>query len=246
MARALRIVAALAVFAVVLSSCYPFQGTTVRTANGPDIVGSRNLVDRTFDLTDFTAVEVRNGAQAEVTKGDTTSVKITVDDNVADYLDVRVVDDRLVIGLKDGSYRNITFRAAIVMPQLTGATATGGARLAFGQFASAAPVSFNASGGASITGEIESGDTTVTASGGADVTLKGKGEKLVLNHSGGGAVRLGEFAVSDAAVVVTGGSDSEINAAGTVSGSVSGGGELKVNGPARVDVTTSGGGKVTR
>jgi hypothetical protein len=59
-------------------------------------------------------------------------------------------------------------------------------------------------------------------------------------------VRLGEFAVSDAAVVVTGGSDSEINAAGMVSGSVSGGGELKVNGPARVDVTTSGGGKVTR
>jgi hypothetical protein len=246
MTRALRIVAALAVVAVVLSSCYPFQGTTVRTANGPDVTGSRKLIDRTFDLTDFTSVEVQNGAHAEVSRGDTTSVTVTVDDNVADYLDVRKVDDRLVIGLKDGSYKNITFKAAIVMPELTGATATGGARLSFGTFTADSPLTFNSSGGASIEGEIEGGDTTVTASGGADVTLKGKGEKLVLNHSGGGEVRLGGFPVNDAAVLVTGGSDSEINAAGTVSGSVSGGGELKVNGPATVNVTTSGGGKVTR
>ncbi len=246
MFRALRIVTALVLVAVVLSSCYPFQGTTVRTANGPEIVGSRKLVDRTFDLTGFTAVEIHNGAQAQISKGDTTSVVITVDDNVAGYLDVQKVDNRLVISLKDGSYKNITFKAAITVPELTGAAATGGSRLSFGPFTTSSALTFNASGGASITGEIEGGDTTVIASGGADVTLKGKAAKLILNHSGGGTVRLGEFAANDAAVLVTGGSDSEINAFGSVTGSVSGGGELKVNGPATVNVTTSGGGKVTK
>jgi putative cell wall-binding protein len=108
MSRALRIFVILAVVTVLLSSCYPFQGTTVRTANVPDIVGSRKLVDKSFDLTGFTAVEIHNGAQAQVSQGDTISVVITVDDNVADYLDVQKVDDRLVIGLKDGSYKNIT------------------------------------------------------------------------------------------------------------------------------------------
>lgn len=246
MFRALRIVAALALVAVVLSSCYPFQGTTVRTANGPDIVGSRKLIDRNFDVTGFTAVEVNNGARAQISKGDTISVKITVDDNVADYLDVQKVDNRLVIGLKDGSYRNITLKAAITMPELTGATAAGGSRITFGSFATSSARSFNASGGASITGEIEGGDTTVTASGGADVTLKGQAAKLILNHSGGGSVKLGEFAVTDAVVLITGGSESEINASGNVTGSVSGGGQLKVSGPATVNVTTSGGGKVTK
>lgn len=246
MTRALRIVATLALISVALASCYPFQGTTVRTANVPDIVGSRKLIDKTYDLAGFTEVEVRNGGQAQVSKDDTTKVVITVDDNVADYLDVRKVDNRLVIGLKDGSYKNITLKAAVSLPELTAATATGGARLMFGPFTTASPLAFDSTGGATITGEIEGGDTTVTASGGADVTLKGRGAKLVLNHSGGGTVNLGEFVAGDAAVVVTGGSDSEINATGTVSGSVSGGGELKVNGPATVDVTTNGGGKVSQ
>jgi hypothetical protein len=245
MSRTLRIVTALAVVAVVLSSCYPFQGVTVRTAASPDIIGSRKLIDKTFDLTGFTAVETRNGVRAQISKGDTTSVVITVDDNVADHVDVQKVDNRLIIGLKDGSYKNITLKAAITMPELTGATATGGSQLSFKPFTTTSGLTFNSSGGASITGEIEGADTTVTASAGADVTLKGKGAKLVLNHSGGGTVKLGGFAANDAAVLVTGGSDSEINASGAVTGSVSGGGKLKVSGPATVSVATSGGGKVT-
>lgn len=246
MFRALRIVVTLILVAVVLSACYPFQGVTVRTANTQAIVGSRQLTEKAYDLTGFTAVDIGNGASARITRSDATRITITVDDNVADYVEVEKVGERLVIGLKDGSYRNITLKAEIAMPELTGATATGGARLSFGPFATASALAFNASGGASITGEIEGGDTTVTASGGADVTLKGQAAKLILNHSGGGAVRLGGFVVRDAAVLVTGGSDSEINATGNVTGSVSGGGKLTVKGPATVNVTTSGGGQVTK
>ena len=246
MSRALRIIGILAVVTVLLSACYPFQGTIVRTANGPDIVGSRKLVDKTFDLSGFTAVETRNGAQAEISHGDAFGVTITVDDNVADYLDVRQVDNRLVVGLKDGSYKNITFQADIVMPELTGVTAGGGSQVNFQPFQTAADVSFNSTGGASITGQIESGNAAVTAAGGADVTLKGAGRDLLLNHSGGGQVNLREYAVRDAAVVVTGGSHSEVNASGKVTGSVGGGGQVKVDGPATVEVSENGGGRVVR
>ena len=246
MFRALRIVATLVVIVLVLSSCYPFQGVTVRTANTQTIVGSRKLIEKPYDLTDFTAVDISNGASTHITRGDTTSVKITVDDNIADYVEVEKVDGRLIIGLKDGSYKNITLKAEITMPALTGATATGGSQMSFEGFATDAALAFNTSGGASITGEIEGGDTTVTASGGADVTLKGRGAKLILNHSGGGRVDLSGFAVKDAAVLVTGGSDSEINASGNVTGSVSGGGQIKVNGPAAVNVTANGGGRVLK
>ena len=244
MTRTIRTIGLLAVVAVLLSVCFPTVSSTGLELRS--ITGSGRMIDKTYDLSGFTSVEVSSGAQAQITRGDATSVKVTVDDNAADYLRVEKVGDRLVIGLQDGSYTNVTVKAAIVMPELKGVIANGGSRANFGRFETASDVTFNSTGGASITGEIDGGDAAVTASGGADVTVTGKGANLLLNHSGGGKVDLGGFTVTDAAVIVSGGSNSEIYATGKVTGSVTGGGQLKVDGPATVEVSASGGGQVLK
>jgi hypothetical protein len=221
--------------------------TLVRTGAGPSISGSGKMVETSFDISGFNAVDVAAGASAQITKADTPSVKITTDDNAVDYLKVEKRGDTLVIGLKPGSFRNVTIKAAITMPELLGVSASGGSRVDFDAFTTAKPVAFNTSGGAAITGKMNSGPAKVTASGGADLTLTGQGESLTINHSGGGSVKLGEFAVGDANVDVSGGADSEINASGKVTGSVSGGSQLRIMGkPASVEVKKSGGGSVAQ
>lgn len=221
--------------------------TLVRTGAGPSITGSGKMVEKRFDLSGFNAVEVAAGASAQISKADTPSVKITTDDNAVDYLKVEKRGDTLVIGLKPGSFKNVTIEAAIAMPELLGVSASGGSRVGFDEFATTKPVAFNTSGGANITGKMNSGPAKVTASGGADLTLAGQGESLALNHSGGGSVMLGEFAVKDAAVEVSGGAHSEISASGKVTGSVSGGSQLRIMGkPGSVEVKKSGGGSVVQ
>ncbi len=231
--------------AALLAACYP--ATLVNTGTGPSITGSGRFVEKTFDLTGFSAIDVSSGATARISQSDTPSVKVTVDDNAADYLKVEKQGDTLVIGLKNGNFRNVSVKAAIAMPELTGVTASGGSRVNFDDFNTSKPVSFNSSGGAKITGSLNSGPARVRSSGGADITLTGQGQGLNLNHSGGGNVKLGGFAVTDASVDVSGGSHSEINASGKVTGSVSGGGQLKLaSQPASVEVKQSGGGSVVR
>lgn len=228
-----------------VTACAPI--VRVSTGSGPFVTGSRKQIEKRYDLSDFTAVNVSAGATVQIARADTTSVKVTIDDNMADYVRVEKQGDTLVIGMKEGSFTNFTLRAAIEMPELTGVTASGGSRVTFDGFETGKPVTFKPSGGANITGSMSAGPTTVKASGGAELNLTGKGESLALDHSGGGTVKLGGFTVGDASVDVSGGSHSEINAMGKVSGKVSGGGQLKLVGqPVSVEVGESGGGKVLR
>ncbi len=231
--------------ALLLAACAP--GLRVSTGAGPAITGSRNLVEKSYDLSGFTAVDASAGATVEITRADTPGVKITVDDNAVDYVKVEKKGDTLVIGLKDGSFNNVTLKAAVAMPELLGVTASGGSRVTFDEFSTTKPVAFMSTGGADIKGAIQGGPAQVTASGGANLTLTGRGERLTLDHSGGGSVKLGAFPVGDANVTVSGGSQSEINASGIVNGTVTGGGTLKLVGQASsVDVKESGGGQVIR
>ncbi len=242
--RVVSIVALLAAL-VLMTACGPI--VRVSTGTGPFVTGSANRVEKSFDLTGFTSVQVSAGATAHIARADATSVKITVNDNAVDYLRIEKQGDALVIGLKNGSFTNVTIDAEIAMPELTGVTASGGSHVTFDEFTTSQPVTFNTSGGAEVTGKINAGPVTVKASGGADLTLTGKADSLALNHSGGGHVNLSGFSVGNADVNISGGSQSEINASGKVSGSVSGGGQLRLAGhAASVEVKESGGGSVVR
>lgn len=226
-----------------MAGCSPF--VTISTGGGPSLTGSHKLVEKTFDLAGFTAVDASAGAAVEISKADGPSVKVTVDDNIADYVRVEKRGNTLVIGMKNGSFKNFTLKAAVALPELLGVSASGGSKVTFDDFTTTKPVAFNLSGGAGITGKMTAGPTKVKSSGGANVTLTGQGQALTLNHSGGGNVKLGGYQVTDANVDVSGGSQSEISASGKVTGSVSGGGTVKLVGqPSSVDVRKSGGGAV--
>ena len=52
------------------------------------IEGSGNLIDKTFEFSDFTGIKVENGIQVDLAKSSSFNVEITADDNVMEYIEV--------------------------------------------------------------------------------------------------------------------------------------------------------------
>ncbi len=93
------------------------------------IEGSGRPATRTVDVRDFTAIQIAQSIQAEVTRADSFQVRLTADDNILGR--IRAVGDgsTLRISLEPGSYRfREKPRASIALPALERIEAEGASR----------------------------------------------------------------------------------------------------------------------
>jgi hypothetical protein len=102
-----------------------------------------------------------------------------------------------------------------------------------------------ASGASVVTGDIQAGSATMTASGASDISLVGSGEDLVLEVTGASSADLAEFPVSDVRAVLEAASTAVVNASGTLDVEASGASHLTyVGDPTVGSVQTSAGSTV--
>lgn len=157
-------------------------------------------------------------------------VEVVTSQNIMEYVEVYVEDGTLHIGLaKDNSYHVDTLEA----------------RLSPALFRS-----FAVSGGS----EIESydlidttDDIAIAASGGSEVTLKGRCNGVAVAVSGGSDVDLEELEAQHVSAAVSGGSDLSVYAVKGLEVSATGGSEVEYKGePIIKDFKTSGGSSIER
>jgi hypothetical protein len=193
------------------------------------IEGSGNVVTRAMDFSDFTGVEVGGGFRVEITRSDSYSARVTADNNTFDYIDVYKTGETLTIGLKSGySFRSVTLKAQITMPNLYAVVLSGGTQGTAEEFTS-------------------THEFNLVLSGGSSLELEGSGGNLNLVASGGSRSDLSDFPVHNASVVLSGGSQVTINLDGTLNANLSGGSQLQYIGtPIMGDIYTSGGSAITR
>lgn len=215
---------------------------------GADVVGSGKLVTEDFNFSGFTKVEAHNGFQMELTKSSTFSIEITADDNVHEYIEVTKTGETLEIGLEWGrSYRSVTLRAKITMPDLYRINLSGGSKASITGFSSSHDFSVNLSGGSGVTGNITAGDANFDLSGGSQVNLEGTADDLVVSGSGGSQLDLEAFSADNADVHLSGGSRATVNVDGTLDVDLSGGSQVSYVGePTLGDIDLSGGSRVNR
>jgi hypothetical protein len=207
-----------AILVILLAAC---SGPVV----GDTVIGSGNLVSRSFPLKGFSEINANSGAQVEVTRAGGFTVEVQVDDNVEPMLDLSVVGDTLRIRLDVDSQINVTLRVLVTMPELTGVTLNGGSTLQ---------------------GELAGEDLDTNLNGGSRTTLTGTAGRVTIEANGGSRALLGNLAAGDVHVTANGGSHVEINASGEVTGQANGGSQVGVGGsPTSVDVDTNGGAQVT-
>ncbi len=217
-------------------------GCTFNT--GSVITGSGHTTTKDYDFSGFTKVDIGSAFQNQITRGDRYATSVTIDDNLVDYLDVRVDGNTLHIGLKpilSLGFRNTTLKAQITMPDVEGLNLSGATRTNITGFSNTKSVPVTVSGASQLRGDITTGQMQLRASGASTVEITGSTGPLNVDASGASTVRLDNFKSTDTQVQSSGASNVTVNASGKISGEASGASSVSyVGNPASVQVNTSG------
>jgi serine/threonine-protein kinase len=215
------------------------DGVTFSVTFGDDentVVGSGKSETRTFDLKDFTSVEVRGPFQIELKQDKKFKVAVTADDNLFEHLQVEKVGKSLVIGFKGKNVsihlkRGRALKAEISLPTLEGLTLTGAARANAEGFKSDQPVNLHLSGACQLTGSWQGDGLSVDANGASTLKLSGTGKDLRLRVSGASKLKMADFAASGKTLIINAVGASTVALKGDVTAAV-----IKLVGASLVDL----------
>ncbi|HSV48745.1 MAG TPA: DUF2807 domain-containing protein [Candidatus Acidoferrales bacterium] len=188
-------------------------------------IGSGQVTTQQYNFTDFTAISASHGFNVQITQGNTYSIKVIIDDNLQQYVNVHKEGSTLMVELKPGGYQTTQLKAEVTMPDLRNLQLSGGS-IADAQ-------NFNVSG-----------DLGVDLSGGSRFTMSGQATDLTLTGSGGSNINLEDLQTNDARVDLSGGSQCRINISGRLDATLSGGSQLHYKGNPTLGTVDSSGGSI--
>ena len=187
------------------------------------VIGSGNFETEQYAFTNFTKVEISSAFEFQIRQSSSYSINVTANDNVIDY--VQVSQDGHTLKIRVGtirSFRRVTLKASVTMPQLGGLTVSGASRGTVYDFSSTEDVSITVSGASRVTGDITAGNVNFDISGASTIQLEGSANDMVASVSGASLFNLGDFTVNNANVDVSGASTGTINLNGRLDADVSG------------------------
>ncbi|MFC1908249.1 head GIN domain-containing protein [Chloroflexota bacterium] len=196
---------------------------------GIKVIGSGNLITKTFDFSDFTGIKAENGMHVELIKSGTFRVEVIADDNAMEHIQVSKSGDTLRIRPKaNTAFRSATLTAKITMPDLYELELSGGSHASVSGFDSSHDLSVRLSGGSHLSeplipGDISAVNADFNLSGGSHVNLSGSADGLKVKCSGGSHIYLEGFSVNNADINLSGGSHATVNVGGTLDAKLSGG-----------------------
>lgn len=232
------------------------------------ITGSGNLTTRNMEYSDFTKIDIGHAFEVEIIKADSYLVRITLDDNLYDYLDVTKRGDTLYITLRPNHlYTNATQKAFINLPDLHRLELSGASKADVRGFSNSHSMDFELSGASQMeisrmkagditlelsgaskaSGSIVIADGTFDLSGASSIELEGSANDVYIDASGASRASLSDFSVVNAEVDLSGASQATINASGQLAVDLSGASRLNYTGNPRLEsVNVSGGSSISQ
>jgi hypothetical protein len=201
-----------------------------------DLTGSSELVTQTYDFSDFTGVNASNAFQVEIVQGDHYMVEVTVDDNIAEYLQVEMKDDIVFLGLAPSiSMNRTTQKARITLPVLTSLHAFGAVTANLYGFRSVQDLKVEVAGASRVQGDIEAGDVQVKVSGSSTLRLKGSGRSADITAVGASTADLSAFPVTNARANAAGASRINLDVSGVLNADASGASSVRYTGTPKIE-----------
>lgn len=227
---------------LLLWSCNFMDGRRVR--------GDGNVTTQSRSVSNFSRIDVSGAIDVYVSQDSAFSVKVEIDNNLQEFIEVEREGDILRIHQRN----NINLQASnggikvyVTAPVYSGMEASGACKIV-GQNALVSPgnVDINLSGSCDVNLDIKAQAVSVDASGASSITLKGETRDFKVGGSGSTDVRAFELLAENASIDISGAGDVEVYASKKLDASASGSSDVKYKGNASVSSDMSGSGSVKK
>ena len=191
------------------------------------ITGSNHLVSETRSVPDFDGIRILNQANVSVTQDERESVRIEVNENVADRVVARVVNGVLEVGFDDGSYHEVTLNVSVSLPLLHS-------------------VEIDGSGTIATLNRITTDRLTSSIKGAGNISISGTANNHTAMIIGSGNLLTYGLETENTTVTISGSGNAEITVTGTLDAVIEGVGSIEYAGnPETVHRTISGVGSIS-
>lgn len=237
--------------ALMLLAAIPLAACTFHSGDNdsqPGVPASGSGTSRTFQVADFTGVDLRGSDDADVRVGPAFSVRAEGPSDRLDDLKIYKDGDTLKIGRKSrhmswGGGRDV--KVFVTMPKIASAGIAGSGdmtvdRVDGGSFEG----SIAGSGNLSV-GQMRVDLAKLSIAGSGTLTASGSTKQASLSSAGSGDIDAGGLTASEADVSTAGSGDIKATVNGHAKVSMMGSGDVDLGGGATCDVSKMGSGEVT-
>lgn len=217
----MRISALTALFLFILTGT-AFTGCRTTKHGDNPIHGSSQLTSRTKTLEACEGVVIKASGKVYISQSETQSIRIEADDNIIDRVTTTRENGLLVVGLKEGSYSDITLHVYASLKDIRNITIEGAATIE-----SRTPITTNA--------------LECIVNGAGTVDIRGKGDRFTCVINGTGLVDADGFLSKKCDAVVNGAGSCSVTATQELSATVNGVGKITYYGhPSNIKTSNSG------
>jgi len=220
---------------IVLSACH-------------QIHGSGNIVTENRKTGDFTGISAGGGFEVELKNGPVTEVRVEADDNIMRYIETRVSGNVLSITTKSGTnFIDGHYKVYIIAPEINSVKSSGAASIIIKNILKdSEKIGFEASGAASINGEVDAPKIATEASGAANITLSGRTMDHNAEASGSATLKTGDLLSESTKVHASGAANVNVYASVKLDADANGAASIHYKGAASVSKKTSGAASVRK
>ena len=233
---------ALAALLLPLAACHPGA-----EADGPGITGTGSGNQRSYAVTDFTAIELAGADAVDVRVGASYSVRAEGSEAALGRLRIDKKDDALRIGRRrggDGSGNGETVKLYVTLPRLTGASVAGSGVMNVDRVEGTAFKAALAGSGSLAVGAlaVERADADLAGSG--SLRASGTTKRLDVNIAGSGSVEAPGLNAGSASVSIAGSGGMRAAVIGDAEVNIMGSGDVDLGRRAHCTVNKMGSGTV--
>ena len=224
----------------VLSGC-------VLSGNSSSIKGNGNLATSEKTVSDFEKININGCAEVHFYVSQDFRVVVTIDENLAEYVEIVTENNVLNIGTKNGSYLFTKFLVDIYYPVVLTSVSVSGS----GSFTSMDKITvptfkMAVSGSGKIEGIVECENFSASVSGSGKIIVAGNSKNANIAIAGSGKFNGDDFIINNATIHIDGAGNADMYVTDNLKADISGSGGINYRGEPKTDTNVSGSGHIRK
>lgn len=184
---------------------------------GSSINGSGRIISNDIEVTDFTRITAQGAFILEISQADDFRITISTDDNLISRIRFLHEEETLKMAIQaPANFFPTLLKVEIHMPRIYGLDMSDGARATLSGFKSTFNFDLEVSGGSTVSGTLDAGNSVFDVSSASQVNLKGSALSLALEASGTSKLDLADFVVNTAQIYLKEKSEADLHINGRV------------------------------